>query len=219
MAAESKQEEKNTTTTVTIAGTAGRVDDANRMTKALFESMIEAAHRIITKDLELDPGGTILVSGGAAYADFVAVKLFMRGGYAGLRFFIPGKWESKQFTGTKDADTANRYHRAFSKVCGFSSFDEMDTIVTAPNVTVVSRKDFTTRNLDLAKSHFLIAMTWADGLEPPLSRSGTRHTWDSWQRYHTSPFIKKTATKPKPRRIHVPLSSLVSKTVTEIKKE
>ena len=55
-------------TTVSIVGTAGRKEDAIKMSRELYEKMVQKAEQVITQQLNLDLSQTHLVSGGAAWA-------------------------------------------------------------------------------------------------------------------------------------------------------
>lgn len=65
--------------TVAIVGSAGRGDDGNKLTKDLFDKMSATAEEIIVSAFWLNPADVVLVSGGAAFADHVAVRLFLDG--------------------------------------------------------------------------------------------------------------------------------------------
>jgi len=118
---------------VAIIGTAGRKEDARRMSKALFDRMVDhAAHqqRVVWK---LPNDRVVLVSGGSAWADHVAVRLFLNEAldpdghpYAGLQLFLPcpfiltaataraldnGSWQWQANPGR----LLNSLHQAFSQ--------------------------------------------------------------------------------------------------------
>ena len=67
-----------TSETVSIIGTAGG-KETGVLTPKLFDQMVDRARFIITKDWGLDPENVILVSGGAAWSDHVAVELYLQG--------------------------------------------------------------------------------------------------------------------------------------------
>src|SRR5690606_1280513 len=84
-------------TTIAIIGTAGRGDDAAKLGPALFAAMVrDAAERVAAFP---DPR---LVSGGAAWADHVAVKLFLEGKVAGLTLHLPAEFRNGRFVETGD---------------------------------------------------------------------------------------------------------------------
>src|ERR1700722_8290227 len=93
-------------TALSIIGSAGRNEDAAKVSKERFTSMGHDAHETITKKLKLDPKSVILVSGGAAFGDHVAVKLFLEYGYPRLRLFLPCEWRTS--TGSARSSAATR---------------------------------------------------------------------------------------------------------------
>ena len=72
-----------------IVGSAGRKDDSKRLSISHFESMYGIGKGLIDilKDVNYRP--TVLVSGGAAWADHIAVRLFLDGVVNKLRLFLP----------------------------------------------------------------------------------------------------------------------------------
>ena len=67
--------------TIAIVGTAGRKDDAQKLYPEMFTAMVERTREAITllENDPLAPPGAKLshaVSGGAAWADHIAVRLF-----------------------------------------------------------------------------------------------------------------------------------------------
>ena len=61
--------------TVSIIGTAGR-SLKYKLTKELFFKMCHSAFNIITDEFKLNPNNVCLVSGGAAWSDHIAIKLY-----------------------------------------------------------------------------------------------------------------------------------------------
>lgn len=185
--------------TVSIIGSAGRNDDGPLMSKGLFDAMVKDALRIIKDDFKLTPQEVCLVSGGAAWADHVAVALFLGGfGFASLKLCLPCKWVESQHldTGVDDWKTnpgrsANAYHRAFSKKLGKDTLFDIE-LAQQLGAVLVEGKGFHERNTDVAKSDFLIAFTF--GLNGKPKVGGTLDTW------------QKAA--PSTRKVHVSLATL-----------
>ena len=109
------------TVRVAIIGTAGRDGD---LTNDSFERMNSLAICAI-QELGYTPKDVILVSGGAPWADHVAVSLFLDGKVAGLELKLPGRIvESKKCfssqplegsTRPRDCRTLTSYHAKFTK--------------------------------------------------------------------------------------------------------
>jgi hypothetical protein len=74
-------------TTVSIIGSAARNADFEKVTQQLFELMVEDAKQRLSR---IAPSKKItLFSGGATFADHVAVVLYLTGNYAGLILYLP----------------------------------------------------------------------------------------------------------------------------------
>ena len=184
---------------VAIIGTANRKKELLRkMSADIYENMIERAHETIVHDLNLDISDVILVSGGAAWSDHVAVSLFNRHCYAGLELYIPCDWKESKYYDNGERNwrlnpgySANRYHRQFSDIVLCDTLQEIEESRT--NGAVLHVKDgFHARNTYIAKSDILIAFTWANN-EYEIT-GGSRDTWR----------------KCKNRKIHISLNDLVA---------
>lgn len=184
---------------VSIIGTAGRKDDGPRMTAVLFQHMIEHAKTLLPK---LNRGQTLrLVSGGAAWADHVAVMLFLENptAYSGLTIYSPAPWNNTTHaysvapTSPQQFDAgsiSNYYHGLFSQVIGRNTLLDIERAIALGAVFDTSRKGFKPRNTQVAKSDYLIAFTW--GINEPAD-GGTGDTWAKSKALY---------------KIHVPLSTL-----------
>lgn len=198
--------------TVAIIGSAGRGADASKMTAQLFERMICKAHEIITADWKLQSATVSLLSGGAAWSDHVAVRLFMDGVlesaltetdvklYRHLTVRLPCPIDQKSGrahdSGSSDWRTnpgrsVNQYHRHFTRVLQRDTCQEL-RLAEALGATLTTHAGFHKRNDQVAADcDRMIAFSWGDGDAP--TDGGTAYTWN------------KAAGKI---RIHVPLASL-----------
>lgn len=98
---------------VAVIGTAGRYDDAPRMNGEVYERMVSCVTSVLREVWRLENKHVILVSGGAPWADHVAVTLFLRSHrlaegqtphsqpYGGLNLFMPCAFS---FTESEDHD-------------------------------------------------------------------------------------------------------------------
>jgi hypothetical protein len=119
--------------TFSIVGTAGRKDDANKLSKKHFEAMCITAEGLIDQCNESGYPISHLVSGGAAWADHVAVKLFLNKKVPHLRLYLPCLFESGSFINGPDpvnakfntAGTLNYYHQVFQRVTGVNSLSQI----------------------------------------------------------------------------------------------
>jgi len=152
-----------------IIGTAGRGDDAAKLTKGHFDAMVLCAANLLFRNQ-----CNAIVSGGAAWADHVAIRLCQEGDSRGweiisLELRLPG-------TGV-DVSTAIRYHSRFSAVIGRNTWKEVQEVykLGVPFCRVIQRGSFKDRNMSVANAatHFL-AMTFGNG--PCVKDGGTKDT-------------------------------------------
>jgi hypothetical protein len=164
-----------------IVGTAGRKDDAAKLGKKSFEAMCLVASGLIDQLAESNYPITHLVSGGAAWADHVAVKLFLDKKVPHLRLFLPAKFEGGTFSDNGDKDpfknpggTANYYHKKFQNVTYINSLTQIQIAKAEGAELIPVDKGFYARNALVAKSDFILAMTF--GKEHEVKDGGTAHT-------------------------------------------
>ena len=125
---------------------------------------------------------THLVSGGAAWADHVAVRLFLDKKVPHLRLFLPCEWSGGHFydNGIKEdfkrnpGKTANHYHLKFYKSTFINSLSEIQTAQNEGAELINVDKGFYARNALVAKSDFILACTFGDGSQ--VKDGGTAHT-------------------------------------------
>jgi hypothetical protein len=135
--------------------------------------MGEIVHDIITNRLQIQCVEADLISGGAAWADHLAVHHFIRGCGKSLTLALPCEWDAtwSRFVDTESPNRndnpggiANRYHLAFSRRCGIDSLKEIGIALSKPNCTKLVGKGFHERNTFIALSvDALIAFTFGDG--------------------------------------------------------
>lgn len=183
-----------------IIGTAGRADDGKRLAadpERYLTRMLDAA-----REVSKLTGATELISGGAAWADHIAVLLFLEDPeHYSLELELPAKliqadagvrvFDDK---GTHDFKSnpgavSNHYHKAFTKAVakvrpGFSSFAHFGDIEDvhvglAAEVRLNIGTGFLERNLVVAaKAHHCLAMTFGNGKQ--LKDGGTAHTMSNF---------------------------------------
>lgn len=162
-------------TTFSIVGTAGRKDDANRLSPKHFEAMCECARLLLQQLNETDYGVDTLVSGGAAWADHVAVKLFLNKEVPKLKLFLPCQFmgqdigydpvplnEHERQKGYSTGDTANKLHAKFSRKMNINSLWEIQLAIQQGATVIVPKGGFYGRNAKVAESDILLAMTFGD---------------------------------------------------------
>jgi len=162
-------------TRIAIIGTAGR-DKTKPMTKALWSWMI-------TDVLSRVPARSHVVSGGAAWADHLAVYLFLSGHAARLTLHLPAPLNGR-FIGPYNSagSAANYYHDRFSKIIGEDTLSQIEKASDMPNCdgsfepAAPGYQAMFTRNAKVAKADAMLAYTFGEG-DQPLD-GGTKNTWD-----------------------------------------
>ena len=171
---------------VSIIGTAGR-DKSQKYTKELFDKMLHIAKYVLANMKDIT-----LVSGGAAWADHIAVKLYLEGYVKDLELHLPCNWDNNQYLDNgkyywKDnpGKTANSYHFNFSKTIGCNTLNEI-TLAINKGARIQVHDGFHARNTEVANSEFLLAFTWSQENQPP--DGGTLDTWNksNAQKIHIS---------------------------------
>ena len=176
---------------IAIIGTAGR-DKTKPMTKALWGAMQRDV-------LVRVPKGAHVCSGGAAWADHLAVFLFLYGHADRITLHLPAPLNDTQFLGQfgTAGGAANYYHGLFSRAI------DRDTLADVIECARAEKCDGTfepagsgmsamfQRNQKVAQCGSMIAYTWGEGDLP--ADGGTRHTWD----------------RCRGTKVHVPLGSLI----------
>lgn len=179
---------------VGIIGTAGRQGSDQQLSRTLFEKMVDQARYTILHTWQLKPRNVKLVSGGAAWADHVAVRLFASGEFPHLTLHFPTRWDAQaqRFSyETKTGQSANHYHSLFSEALQGDSWQELQDAIQKGARVLDHYDGFFDRNDHVAReSDFLLAFTLEHGLEPSR-RSGTYYTWSRchlppWKKTHIS---------------------------------
>lgn len=172
-----------------IIGTAGR--DKNYVhDRALWDAMTTNLGRIIANiKTQLPPQEIEAVSGGAAWADHLAVWAFQAGLVDRLTVHMPSSWDHERRTYVdhcKCGGISNYYHRKFSAAIGENTLGQLadvgpldDTLIYESPVAN-NMGAFFQRNGDIAKSltsptDLLLAYTWGEGTKP--ADGGTLDTW------------------------------------------
>jgi len=185
--------------TVSIAGTAGRGPDGDKLSFDLYQQMEDIVFDLIQgirKDREV-----ILISGGAAWSDHLAVSLYLKGVFPNLILHLPCEWKDGSFFDNGKSKNvgsiSNFYHKKFSeKLKIFNSLSEIDTAIKSKNCTTTVSKGFHARNELMAKSEVLIALTF--GNKQIVNDGGTSHTCKE--------YIKNCVDKREDKSYHIDLN-------------
>lgn len=154
-----------------VIGTAGRRDDASRLSPRHFELMVRAACQLAIQ-WQCDS----IVSGGAAWADHAAVWAAQELDVP-LILHVPCPFIGGQYADTgainwrlNPGGTLNHYHRAFSRAMGFDSLSQLAPFAHAMR----DWGSFHERNAAVAHAcSVAVAFTFGDG---KVKDGGTAHT-------------------------------------------
>src|ERR1035437_3589530 len=167
--------------TLAIVGTAGRKDDEKRLTKKHFEAMCLVSEGLIEQINESNYPITHLVSGGAAWADHSAVRLFLDKKVPHLRLFLPAAWENGSYhdNGNTDAyenpgKTANYYHKLFQQRTNINGLSDIQISKAYGAELIPVLRGFYARNALVSKSDFILAITF--GNERMVKEGGAADT-------------------------------------------
>ncbi len=173
-----------------------------------FIFMVEKSKELIDK--EYNNQKIELVSGGSAWADHVAVRLFLeeKEKYK-LTLYLPCEWKDNQYfdNGLKKLEKnnpgklENNLHKCFSKKMGYDTLREISQAIEMGANIDTSGKSFKERNILIATNcDYLIAFTRST--ENFLTRGKGGGTFNTWQqcnvkKIHISLFEKLERNSPK----------------------
>lgn len=167
---------------VGVVGSAGR---DGTYTPVLFARM-EACLRTFLSQFT----GVTLVSGGAAGADHLVVRLSEN--YPGI-IYGPCAWTGTRYEDNGSPDwrvnpgrLANRYHEQFARTTGIPSLAELQAAIDSGRVKYIPGSGFHQRNGFIAACDVLIAFTFSPG--PAPTSGGSADTWKkcSGVKFHVS---------------------------------
>lgn len=129
--------------------------------------------------LEKELSEIILVSGGSAWADHVAIQLFLTKEFAGLELYLPSKFDFKQkkYVNTHEGRTLNTLHQECAEKTQINILEEIARAVTTKGAKIVIKRGFTQRNTLIAQNcDHLLAFTFNESNGEPAT-GGTLDTW------------------------------------------
>lgn len=150
-----------------IIGTAGRKEDGSKLGLSTYNQMVDIATSVVSST-----NADVLVSGGAAWSDFVAIDLYLKKVCNSLILHFPCAWDvnmerfvdNKNFSFWKNPGrTANFYHDSFYKKTGINSFLFIKNAIDS-GATVEVTDGFLNRNTKVASdSDCLLAFSFGNG--------------------------------------------------------
>lgn len=167
--------------TFAIVGTAGREEDEKRLSKKHFEAMCIVASELVDHFKSINYPITHLISGGAAWADHVAVHLFLEKKVEHLRLFLPCEFSYGSFHDNGEREKhknpggiLNLYHKKFQNTTHINSLSQIQIAKHEGAELLPCRGGFIGRNAMVAKSDFILACTFGEG--KLLKDGGTANT-------------------------------------------
>lgn len=164
-----------TANTVAVIGTAGR---------ARVPNYAEWSYMLQETLNHISPTDT-LVSGGAAWADHVAVQLFLDGLVNKLVLHLPAPFKDGKFVecGKSAGSVDNYYHSIMSKELGYDTLAQIQEAMQHENCHVTTQPArsgyaalFARNSLIAASATKVVALTYGKGDVP--ANGGTKDTWD-----------------------------------------
>ncbi len=169
---------------ISIIGTSGRADASPGLSHDLFFHMVRTVEQTL-REIRHDFSHIILQSGGAAWADHIAIRLWLKKlGFRRLVLYLPCRWdeEGTQFHDTGNGvgwnnpgRTANYYHQAFSGRIACATLEEIQRARDQGALFDYGKLGFRERNTRIADCDVLIAVTWSQTGAP--SEGGSLDTW------------------------------------------
>jgi len=154
--------------TLAIIGTAGRKSDGSLLSLKCFEGMMKIGSLLIDKLESCNLKVTHIVSGGAAWADHVAVKLYLQEKVPNLILYLPAPFDNCAYHSggnpyvEKTADTANFYHKKFQRTTYVNSLTDIQIAKEKGAKLYVVPGGFMARNTKVSESDILLAMTFGE---------------------------------------------------------
>ena len=148
-----------------VIGTSGRnPKDAERLESKHLQWMKDNVKIYIQSVINVETKDIILVSGGSAWADHVAVQLFREGEFGGLELYLPSEFNIKShiYKNTHEGRTLNKLHEHCQNKTGLPIFEELTSVNSRKKgVKITIQRGFKPRNTLVARGcDHLIAFTF-----------------------------------------------------------
>jgi len=121
----------------------------------------------ITNTLSKTTDQIILVSGGDAWVEHVAVQLYREGGFGGLNLYLPSEFNTKlhQYKNTHEGRSLNKLHAYCQEKTGAPIFEELTSVNSKKTgVRITIQRGWKPRNTLIARGcDHLLAFTLGKG--------------------------------------------------------
>ena len=166
-----------------VIGSAGRGQDYDNLNLVKYNEMYRIADTMIDyinskSNIKL----STCYSGGSAWVDSIAVRLYLNNRIPNLKLYLPCDYEDGKFVDNYSetsyiSETINWYHSQFEKETGQNSLKEIQLAIDKGAVIKVIN-GFKNRNTYVATADYLLAMTF--GEKDKVKKGGT---WDTCNKY------------------------------------
>jgi hypothetical protein len=160
-----------------IIGSCGK--DGKKINLIGYRRMINLTSNLIKQHQQTNDQNVVLVSGGAALSDHIAIDLFLDGFVNSLILYLPCEWNESQCKFMENSKNesdpgsiANLLHVKFGNEVQKNTLRDIQMAIDK-GAEVHIGNGFLSRNLQIANSvDKLIAFTFDKKMTP-----GTKHTW------------------------------------------
>lgn len=127
--------------------------------------MMKTVKLYIKEILKVEPKNIILVSGGSAWCDHTAIKLYLENKYAGLDLYLVSKFNHKNkcYVNTHEGRKLNQLHLECQEKTNCDVLFELARAVTKKNTKIIIQRAFKPRNTLISKNcDYLMVFNFSD---------------------------------------------------------
>lgn len=154
--------------TVSIIGFSGRSE--KEISGDVYYKSLEIAKKYIERFGQ--SSDIVLVAGGGAWCDHIAIDLYLSGDYKGLVIHGPCRWTGLEYDDNGAFDwrvnpgkTANHYHRTFSKATNKNSLSDIQNAIRKGAV-YIEHEYYHSRFSSISETDYLLCFTWSRNTRP-----------------------------------------------------
>ena len=144
---------------ISIIGSACRNGTHNKIRSNLYYNLCNKAIQKINEINNKNNKKIIVVSGGAAFCDHIAITLYLYNYINELILYLPSSWNNNKYSDTKCGNISNYYHNLFSEKVGFNSLEQIQQSINK-GAHIYNYNNFYLRNKQIALSSYIIAFGW-----------------------------------------------------------
>lgn len=166
-----------------ILGTSGR-DRMEQLNLSMdhMDYMGELVHKYIYEVLKTTCDKIILCSGGSAWAEHVAIRLYSSKKFGGLELYLATEFNKKRkkYKNTHEGRLMNMLHEKYREITGIDSLDELCSVISSPKVKIMVKRGFKQRNSLITQNsdHLIVHLFSKDTDSEIPTDKNIRHVWD-----------------------------------------